>query len=65
MLMVIEMANVVAFQPFSSSKLQYSIVSVEAARPYEKRKKFMLDLNLSRIRSKYPGWCLKNHIAPY
>ena len=36
MLMVIEMANIVAFQPFSSSKLQYSERwSCKAAREKE------------------------------
>ena len=62
--MVIEMTNVVAFQPFSPSKLQQSIVNAEAARPLERKKNFMLNLNLSRIRSEYPGRYSANQNAP-
>ena len=45
--MVIDVANVVAFQPFSPSKLEYSERCCEALREKENS---MLNLHLSRIR---------------
>ena len=63
MSMVSEMANVVVFQPFSYSKLQYSERwSCEALREKEE---LHVKLNLSRIRSKCPGRCSTNQNAPF
>ena len=61
MLTVIEMANLVVFQSFNPSELQYS----EAARPKERKKNFMLNLDLSRIRSEYLGQYSANQMLHF
>ena len=49
--MAIEMANVVAFQPFSSSKVQYG--ERWSSEALIEREELHVKLNLSRIRSEY------------
>ena len=64
MLMVSDMADFVL--PFSLlALLNFEIVSAEAGKPQERMKDFVLNLNLSRIRSEYPGRCSSNQNAPF